>query len=203
MTSIGRRGGGRWSGAHGTPLHVRGGLVVAHSVVGSAGSSVRPRRLRAVLVVLGIMLAGALFEPSVGRGGRLRGVLWPMPPPQVGLSKKSFNGLPVDTASLAQDQGLMGAALVAAMLVVVLIAPVFRPSAPGHAVASFLVVYCADASYTEVGLGDASPSLLHLVVAASWLASPSDAQSSAQPALTSLRPLDGWHTPSLHRWMIR
>jgi hypothetical protein len=42
---------------------------------------------------------------------------------------------------------------------------------------TFLVVYCAVASYTEVGLGDASPYLLHLVVAASLLASAADVTS--------------------------
>ncbi|HEX2187144.1 MAG TPA: O-antigen ligase domain-containing protein, partial [Chloroflexota bacterium] len=40
---------------------------------------------------------------------------------------------------------------------------------PERALATFLVVYCAIASYTEVGLGDASPYLLHIVVAASLL----------------------------------
>ena len=33
----------------------------------------------------------------------------------------------------------------------------------------FLIVYCIVASYTEVGLGDASPYLLNLAVAASLL----------------------------------
>jgi hypothetical protein len=97
----------------------------------------------------------------------------------LGLSDKSFNGLSVDSTWLAvyQDQGLVGAAIVAAMLLFLLIAPVFRPSAPGRAVVTFLVVYCAVASYTEVGLGDASPYLLHLVVAASLLASAADVTS--------------------------
>ncbi len=33
-----------------------------------------------------------------------------------------------------------------------------------------LILYCLATSYTEVGLGDASPYLLHLAVAASLLA---------------------------------
>ena len=94
----------------------------------------------------------------------------------VGLSDKSFNGLSIDSTWLAvyHDQGLVGDALVAATLLFLLIAPIFRPSAPGRALVTFLVVYCLFASYTEVGLGDASPYLLHLVVAASLLARPAD-----------------------------
>ena len=97
----------------------------------------------------------------------------------LGLSDKSFNGLSIDSTWLAvyRDQGLVGAVLVGATLLFLLIAPIFRPSAPGRAVATFLVVYCSFASYTEVGLGDASPYLLHLVVAASILAYPADVRA--------------------------
>jgi len=86
-----------------------------------------------------------------------------------GLSDKSFGGLPIDSTWLAvyQDQGLFGDALVAAMLLGLLGAAAQAP--PGHerALATFTVVYIIIASYTEVGLGDASPYLLHAVVAAS------------------------------------
>jgi hypothetical protein len=41
-----------------------------------------------------------------------------------------------------------------------------------RAVALFLVAYCLVASISETGLGDASPYLLNLVVAASLLAAP-------------------------------
>lgn len=107
-----------------------------------------------------------------------------------GLSDKSFNGLPIDSTWVAvyQDQGLAGDVIVAAMLGFLLVAPALRPSAPGRAVATFLVVYCAIASYAEVGLGDASPYLLHLVVAASLLATPADYASHARddPVLARL-----------------
>ncbi|MDQ3895963.1 MAG: O-antigen ligase family protein [Actinomycetota bacterium] len=88
-----------------------------------------------------------------------------------GLSDKAFNGLPIDSTWLAvyHDQGLVGDAVVGATLLFLLVAPIFRPSAPGRAVVTFTVVYCAVAAYTEVGFGDASPYLLHLVVAASLL----------------------------------
>ena len=41
-----------------------------------------------------------------------------------------------------------------------------------RAIALFLVSYCVVASITETGLGDASPYLLELTVAASLLAAP-------------------------------
>ena len=46
------------------------------------------------------------------------------------------------------------------------------------AVAVFLVVYCTIASFTETGLGDASPYVLDLAVAASLLAVPRGAVAS-------------------------
>lgn len=89
-----------------------------------------------------------------------------------GLSNKSFGGLEIDNTWLAvyQEQGLIGDGVVAAMLLYVLIVPAFRRASPARALAIFLGVYCAFATYTEVGLGDASSYLLHIVVAASLLA---------------------------------
>ena len=86
-----------------------------------------------------------------------------------GLSDKSFNGLPVDSTWLAvyHDQGLVGDVLVAALFLFVFVALAFCRPGAGRAVATFIVVYCAIASYTEVGLGDVSPYLLAIVVAAS------------------------------------
>ncbi len=91
----------------------------------------------------------------------------------LGLSDKSFGGLPIDSTWVAvyQDQGLIGAGLVAVILVYLLVATVFRRAGPERALATFLVVYCIFASYTEVGVGDVSPYLLHVVVAASLIAS--------------------------------
>ena len=89
-----------------------------------------------------------------------------------GLSDKSFGGLSIDSTWLAtyQDEGLVGDAVVAATLVILLVAPFFRPPGAGRAVATFIVVYSTVASYTEVGLGDASPYVLSIVVAASLVA---------------------------------
>lgn len=90
----------------------------------------------------------------------------------VGLTDKSFNGLPIDNGWLAiyHEQGLLGLTIVSAFLVALIIGAATRPSSPARACAIFLIVYCLVASYTEVGLGGASLYLLHLAVAASLLA---------------------------------
>lgn len=89
----------------------------------------------------------------------------------VGLTDKSFDGLPIDSSWLAvyHEQGYVGIVLVAAMLLTLVVTAVLRPPSPARACAIFLVVYCLVASYTEAGLGDASPYLLHLTVAAALL----------------------------------
>lgn len=102
-----------------------------------------------------------------------------------GLSDKSFAGLSIDSTwfALYQDEGLIGAVIVAIIVVFLLVTPAFRPPGAARAVATFLVVYTAIASYTEVGLGDASPYVLHLVVAASMLTT-RGAHGEAGPAFT-------------------
>lgn len=89
----------------------------------------------------------------------------------VGLTDKSFGGLPIDSSWLAvyHEQGYVGVVLVAAFVLILLVAAVLRPPSPARACAVFLIVYCVAASYTEAGLGDASPYLLHLTVAASLI----------------------------------
>lgn len=90
----------------------------------------------------------------------------------VGLTNKSFDGLPIDSSwlSVYHEQGYVGVALVGAFLATLLVGAALRPPSLARACALFLVVYCLAASYTEVGLGDASPYLLHLTVAAALLA---------------------------------
>lgn len=94
-----------------------------------------------------------------------------------GLGDKSFGGLPIDNSWLAvfQEQGMTGVVLVAAIIVVLGGVALLRPPSLPRACAIFLISYCAIASYTEAGLGDASPYLLHLAVAASLLAAPTAA----------------------------
>ncbi|MEU8824859.1 O-antigen ligase domain-containing protein [Streptomyces sp. NPDC048636] len=95
----------------------------------------------------------------------------------MGLGDKSFGGLPIDNSWLAvySEQGLTGVALVAAIIIVLGGVALLRPPSLSRACAIFLISYCAIASYTEAGLGDASPYLLHLAVAASLLAVPAAA----------------------------
>lgn len=90
----------------------------------------------------------------------------------VGLGDKSYGGLPIDNSWLAvfHEQGLIGCGLVAAFLLVLAGVAALRPPSMERACAIFLIVYCISASYTEAGLGDASPYLLHLFVAGSLLA---------------------------------
>ncbi|MEU5512117.1 O-antigen ligase domain-containing protein [Streptomyces fungicidicus] len=99
-----------------------------------------------------------------------------------GLGDKSFGGLPIDNSWLAvyHEQGVFGVALVAAAVAVLGGVALLRPPSLSRACAIFLISYCAIASYTEAGLGDASPYLLHLTVAASLLAAP--AATTAVPA---------------------
>ncbi|WP_030183133.1 membrane protein [Streptomyces violaceorubidus] len=95
----------------------------------------------------------------------------------MGLGDKSFDGLPIDNSWLAvyHEQGLTGVTLVAGVFVVLGGVALLRPPSLARACAIFLISYCALASYTEAGLGDASPYLLHLAVAASLLAQPAAA----------------------------
>jgi len=90
----------------------------------------------------------------------------------VGLTNKSFGGLPIDSSWLAiyHEQGFFGIAIVVAFLATLLIVAVLRPPSLARSSALFLIVYCVVASYTEAGLGDASPYLLNLFIAAALLA---------------------------------
>ncbi|MER7665869.1 O-antigen ligase domain-containing protein [Streptomyces sp. NPDC096193] len=101
----------------------------------------------------------------------------------MGLGDKSFGGLPIDNSWLAvyQEQGLIGVTLVAAIIIVLGGIALLRPPSLQRACAIFLISYCAIASYTEAGLGDASPYLLHLALAASLLAAPATAAPLAPP----------------------
>jgi hypothetical protein len=89
----------------------------------------------------------------------------------VGLTDKSFHGLPIDSTwlSVYLELGLVGIGIVVAMLVVLINTAALRPPSPERACAIFLITYSIVSSYTEAGLGDASAYLLHLAVATSLL----------------------------------
>jgi hypothetical protein len=91
-----------------------------------------------------------------------------------GLSNKSFNGLSIDSNWLAVylDQGWFGVIVDAALLIILILLAATHLRGVRRALALFLVAYCLVASITETGLGDASPYLLELVIAASLLAAP-------------------------------
>ncbi|MGW2634336.1 O-antigen ligase domain-containing protein [Streptomyces chattanoogensis] len=106
----------------------------------------------------------------------------------MGLGDKSFGGLPIDNSWLAvyNEQGLTGVTLVAAIIIVLGGVALLRPPSLPRACAIFLISYCAIASYTEAGLGDASPYLLHLALAASLLAAPAEVAPLAPPGVPRL-----------------
>ncbi|MCC9157993.1 O-antigen ligase domain-containing protein [Streptomyces parvulus] len=111
-----------------------------------------------------------------------------------GLGDKSFGGLPIDNSWLAvyHEQGVTGVALVTAMVVVLGAVALLRPPSLSRACALFLIGYCAIASYTEAGLGDASPYLLHLTVAASLLVAPAGTAPPPAPAASAGRHVPRW-----------
>jgi hypothetical protein len=101
-----------------------------------------------------------------------------------GISNDSFNGLPIDSSwfSTYLDQGLFGDVMDGAVLLALLLIAVLSPRGPRRAVALFMVTYCLIASFTETGLGEASPYLLDLAVATSVLMMPLRAPSRGLPA---------------------
>ncbi|WP_329392878.1 O-antigen ligase domain-containing protein [Streptomyces lydicus] len=111
----------------------------------------------------------------------------------MGMGDKSFGGLPIDNSWLAvyHEQGLIGIVLVAAIILVLGGVALLRPPSLPRACAIFLISYCAIASYTETGLGDASPYLLHLALAASLLAAPAAATPLSTPEVP-LRRISRW-----------
>ena len=91
-----------------------------------------------------------------------------------GLSNDSFNGLPIDSSwySTYLDQGLVGDVIDGALLLLLAIIALTSSRGSRRAIALFLVTYCFIASFTETGLGQASPYLLDLAVAMAVLMTP-------------------------------
>ncbi|MDN0196664.1 O-antigen ligase domain-containing protein [Streptomyces sp. S.PNR 29] len=112
----------------------------------------------------------------------------------VGLGDKSFDGLPIDNSWLAvyNEQGLTGVTLVAAFIIVLGGVALLRPPSLPRACAVFLISYVAISSYTEAGLGDASPYLLHLALAATLLAAPAEATPHSTPEVPRRHRIPRW-----------
>lgn len=97
----------------------------------------------------------------------------------VGLTDKSFAGLPIDNTWLTifYEQGLVGVAVAGLVVAGLFCVALLRPPSPARACAIFLVVYCLIASFTQTGLGDVSSYLLHYVLAAILLTAPATARA--------------------------
>jgi O-antigen ligase len=171
--------------------HTRTALLGLGIGLAVAGASMflghaRVRRTTAMIAVIGVFGA-TLFTPvittwlyrgqSIQEASQLTGrtKVWSaiaeLQRPRIeelfgsGLSNKSFNGLPIDSNWLA-------VAIDVALLLTIILLAITHQRGVRRAIALFLVAYCIAASVTETGLGDASPYLLELVVAASLLAAP-------------------------------
>ena len=77
------------------------------------------------------------------------------------------------------------------LVLLLLLAAATHVRGPRRALALFLIVYCIVASITETGLGDASPYLLDLAVAASLLAAPAREVGREGPRRAQPLPLLG------------
>ena len=180
--------------------HTRTALLGALIGVALAAASLflghaRVRRVSASAIV-GTIAGAAIFAPEIvswlARGQTVedaaqltgRTKVWsdvfaaPRPAMETlfgsGLSNKSFDGLAIDSNWVAsyQDQGWFGVVLQAAMLLLLLAMVATHVRGPRRAVALFLIVYGLISSITETGIGDASPYILDLAVAAALLSSP-------------------------------
>lgn len=166
-------------------LGLIGGLVVG--ILSLVTTSARARKVfttTALVGGIGGVLAGAAIQTWFQRGqtdlseltGRQK--VWDalLAEPRtlseeifgIGLTNKSFDGLPIDSSwlSIYHEQGYLGLTLVVAFLLTLLGVAALRPPSLTRAIGLFLIVYCVIASYTEAGLGDASPYLLNLTIAA-------------------------------------
>jgi hypothetical protein len=184
------------------------GLVVALTVAGLtlAFSHTRARRFLAVCIVLGAFVAVALGQVVLaflarGQDAEMltsltgRQTKWDLVLARertfdeqllgLGLGDKSINGLAIDNSWLStyHELGWLGLGITVAVVICLLGSVALRPPSAARACAVFLIVYCLIASYTEVGLGDASPYLLHLAVAASALAGRSAARADLATAV--------------------
>jgi O-antigen ligase len=185
------------SGAVLVGTHTRTALIALVAGLVVAGASLflghaRVRHTSALGAVIAVGVA-TVFAPGITKwalrgqttqeAGQLTGrtkvwsQVFDMPRPKIqelfgsGLSNMSFNGLPIDSNWVASylDQGWFGIVIQATVIVILLLLAATRERGPQRAVALFIIVYCLVASFTETGLGTASPYLLDLTVAASLL----------------------------------
>ena len=180
--------------------HTRTALVgmAAGILVASLSLFVAKARVRNVFVTAGVLLSlGAITLSSVWTTWLTRGEnsqeltsltgrtpVWQavLSAPRdwfgvvfgTGLTNDSFSGLAIDSNWLAaySDQGLIGVAIIAAMVLYVFVAACFQAPGVRRALPLFLATYCLVASFTETGLSQPSSYLLELTLAASLLVPP-------------------------------
>jgi O-antigen ligase len=89
-----------------------------------------------------------------------------------GLGDKSFEGAPIDDGWLAAyvEQGLVGVAIVGALVLMLGWAILRARPSPRRAIAAFLLTFVLISSITETGISDVSTYLLELLVAAAVMA---------------------------------
>ena len=172
------------------------GLVAGFLVAGLSLFAINSRVRKsfaagAVAVSAGIMTLGGVVTTWLARGegaqlGNLTGrtAFWELVASMprngfqeifgFGLSNASVNGLSIDSNWYASYlmEGIVGVVACAMMLVWLLVIAFFQPRGARRALALFLVTYGMLASYTEVGITDASTYLLDLALAASLLIGP-------------------------------
>jgi hypothetical protein len=85
----------------------------------------------------------------------------------VGYGDKSIEGRPIDNGYLAtyHELGKVGLVLVIGVIAVFAFRALLCPEPVNRALAVFLVTFVAISSYTETGIGDMSPYVMHLVLA--------------------------------------
>jgi len=77
--------------------------------------------------------------------------------------------LPPQRPNITPGHQIVGDIVAGALFLLLIVAAGFAPAGPARALAVFLIVFCLMSSFTETGLGNASPYMLDLTVAASLL----------------------------------
>lgn len=175
--------------------HTRTALVglVAGILVAGLSLFISNARVRkffatgAVIVSIGVLTAAGFITTWLARGESTQGLtsltgrtnFWALvlntPRDKFqeifgfGLSNASVNGLPIDSNWLSSymQEGLIGVAVCAAILIYLFLASLFQPPGVRRALILFILTYVTIASFTEDAFTDVSTYLLHLVIAAS------------------------------------
>jgi hypothetical protein len=106
----------------------------------------------------------------------------------VGYGDKSIEGRPIDNGYLAtyHELGKVGLAVTILVIAVLALRALACRRPANRALAVFLVTFVAIASYTETGIGDMSPYVMHLIVAGAlvspWVSARAGPPGPLEPA---------------------